>query len=53
MKYVVGYETNKTFVTLYETNNVRLALLMAKRYNEAGKESVKVKKKVLDKMVSL
>lgn len=47
MKYVVGYDKDKTFVVLYETNNVRLALLMAKKYREAGKEDVKTKKRGL------
>lgn len=47
MKYVIGYEGNKGFVVLEETNNVRVALLRVKRYKLAGREDVKIKKRGL------
>lgn len=44
-KYVVGYEREGKFAVLYESDNLRLAMVIAKKYREARKEEIKIKKR--------
>lgn len=46
MKYIVGYYNEKArFIILYETNNSRLALLIANKYRATRKDDIKVVKR--------
>lgn len=46
MKYVVGYDQEKGFITLYEGNNLRAALLMAKKIGSQKEgKIIKIKKR--------
>lgn len=44
-RYVVGYELEGKFAILYESDNLRLAMVIAKKYREARKEEIKIKKR--------
>ena len=44
-KYVIGYEREGKFVILHESDNLRLAMLMANKYKTARKEEIKIKKR--------
>lgn len=45
MKYVVGYDREGKFIVLYECNNLRIAALMAKKFDSQRKEEIKVKRR--------
>ena len=44
MKYVVGYSHEGKFVVLYESENVRMAMLIANKYKATSTEEIKIKK---------
>lgn len=45
MRYVVGYDKEGKFVVLCETNNLRIALLKAKKASVKRTEEIKIKKR--------
>lgn len=45
-KYVVGYDTEKGFVVLYETDSAKVALTMKKMYTKKNIHEIKIKKRL-------
>lgn len=45
-KYVVGYDTEQGFVVLCESDSMRTAMTMRRKYADRRTEEIKVKKRL-------